>query len=174
MTKADVTELVAVLAAAFPGSQMSPKTVQVYQGLLLDLEPEAAKKAVARLVATSRFLPTIAEIRQAAFELERGPRRLGGEAWGDVVLAIRRVGSYEVPRFADPLTAKCVRMMGWKQLCLSENDAADRARFTELYDGLAEREAKDGAAGEALALPAPPSNDTEERLKSLTAGIGRR
>jgi hypothetical protein len=168
MTKADVTELVAILSAAFPGSSMSERTVEVYEGMLLDLDFEAAKKAVARLVTTSRFLPTIAEIRTAAFELEQGARRLAGEAWGDVLSEIRRTGSYGVPRFVDARTAECVRLMGWRNLCFSESDAADRARFAELYDGLTERAVRDGLAGSGLALPAPRGNPIRSLIGAVT------
>jgi hypothetical protein len=108
-------------------------------------------------MATSKFLPTIAEIRAAAVEMAHGARRLGGEAWGDVGSEIRRVGAYGEPQFTDPVAAECVRLMGWRNLCLGTNDAADRARFVELYDGLAVRARADQVAGEALALPKPQS-----------------
>lgn len=158
MTKSEVAELVAVLSASYPAAPMSERTTMAYESMLADLECAAANAAVARLVQTSKWLPTIAEIRAAAYELAAGPRRLAGEAWGDVLSEIRRTGSYGVPRFVDARTAECVRLMGWRNLCLSENDAADRARFAELYDGLTERAMREGQVSSALALPAPRGN----------------
>lgn len=158
MTKSEVVELVAVLSASYPSASLAERTVLVYEQMLEDLDCSAASAAVARLVQTSKWLPTIAEIRGAAYELAAVPRRLAGEAWGDVLSEIRRTGSYGIPRFVDPRTAECVRLMGWRNLCLSENDAADRARFADLYDGLTERAMREGQVSPALALPAPKGN----------------
>ena len=72
---------------------------------------------------------------------------------GDVLAEIRRTGVYGVPSFADPLVTECVRIMTWRGLCLGENEAADRARFIELYDGLATRWRVDAVAGRALPAP---------------------
>lgn len=155
MKPSEVTELVAILVAAFPRPPIGEKTIEVYERMLADLDRELAHRAVARLIATAKFLPTIAEIRAAATELTLGPRRLGGEAWGDVGAAIREFGRYQAPEFDDPLTAECVRQLGWLTLCDSTNDVADRARFVELYDGLALRQRADAVAGPALALPSP-------------------
>ena len=53
---------------------------------------------------------------------------------------IRRVGSYGLPRFDDPLTDRAVKAMDWKALCASENPATDRAQFRDMYNALAGRE----------------------------------
>ena len=122
--------------------------------MLADLDFELAKRAVTRLIATSKFLPTIAEVRSAATAFELGPVRAGGEAWGDVVAAIRFVGHYGIPKFEDPLVAHCVECLSWRGLCLGENEAADRARFIEMYDAVAERRRTDDVArAEPLRLP---------------------
>lgn len=155
MKESEVTELVAVLVAAFPRPPIAEKTVAIYEQMLRDLAVEVAHRAVARLVATSKWLPTIAEIRAAAVEAQLGARRAGAEAWGDVNDAVRRVGRYGTPKFADPLVAEAVRSLGWLAICDSTNDVADRARFIELYDSLAVRARGDQVAGATLALPKP-------------------
>jgi len=155
MKPSEVSELVAILVSAFPRPPITPQTSQVYESILADLNGEVARKAVARLIATTKWLPTIAEIRAACVETEKGARRAGGEAWGDVGDAVRRFGRYGSPEFSDPITADCVRQMGWLSLCDSTNDTADRARFIELYDELAKRARADEVAGPALTLPAP-------------------
>ena len=172
MTGADVAELVAIMSAAFTRPPMTERTCQVYERMLVDLDREAAHRAVARLVNTSKWLPTIAEIRAAAVELQVGARRAGAEAWGDVVETIRRSGRYRTPEFTDPLVAECVRSLGWLSLCDSTNDTADRARFIELYDSLAERTRRDLVAGESLALP-PPRQPSALKAVPGAALIGR-
>lgn len=144
MSPLEIKKLVAVLVASFPSSKITLDTVGIYERMLADLEYVVANAAVERLLATAKFLPTIAEIREACAALTVGEKRAGGEAWGDVLDAVGRYGAYRVPalnfRFEDPLVAKCVAALGWRELCLSENQQADRARFIELYDRLATTE----------------------------------
>ena len=167
-------ELVAVLMASYPYAKPSPKTYEVYERAILDLDAEVAQFGVSRLIATQKFLPTISDIRAAAVDAQAGHKRLGGEAWGDVGKAIGRFGAYRLPTFEDPLTAEAVRIMGWKELCASSNVTADRARFVELYDGLTSRARTDAAAGESLALPSPKSQGPSRRLQAVPgfAAIG--
>lgn len=174
MTEADVAELFALIAGAFPNSRVTAATGTIYRRMLVDLDREKAHAAVCRLLATAKFMPTIAEIRGAAVDLELGARRAGAEAWGDVGMAVRRFGRYQDPEFTDPLVAECVRSFGWHSLCDSTNDVADRARFVELYDQLSARQRADQVAGERLALPAP-SNAPAGRLRDVSSlTVGRR
>lgn len=155
MTRSEASQLVAMLVAAYAGSaaRVSDETAEVYERMLLGLDAQAAQEAVVRLIRTSKWLPTIAEVLEAATALQSGVLRSGAEAWGDVVSAIRAVGHIGSPRFEDQLVADIVARWGWRQLCLSPNDAADRARFIELYDKLASRARADEVSG--IPLPAP-------------------
>lgn len=141
MTQAETAKLVAVLLAAFPQSRATQQTSQAYERMLGDLDYPAANAAVERLLATARFMPTIAEIRETTLALTVGEQKPGGEAWGVVQRAIGCEGVYRVPgkdfTFRDPVIARCVAALGWEELCNSENLVADRARFVELYDKLA-------------------------------------
>ncbi len=170
MTRVEALKLVAMLVAAYPAAQVSEHTAELYAGMLLDLEFAAAQQAIARLIATEKFLPTVAEIRAMTLDVQRGPRRSALEAWGDVCEQARRKGALERPAFQDPITAECVRLMGWQYICRSSSDAADRARFAELYDTLQDRARADAVAGRAL--PAPSGAETpllEERRAERAA-----
>lgn len=160
MKRSEAAELVMMLLGAYPHAKSTSSTSQIYETMLADLDVARARAAVSRLIATSRFLPTIAEIREAAVESEHGPLRSGADAWLDVVAEIRRIGVYGAPEFDDALTASIVRRWGWRALCDSTNDAADRARFVETYDGLA-RQAR---AVEVAGLALPVAHDVK-RLK---------
>lgn len=141
MTKVEVAKLVQVLLASFPNAQTNVGTSMAYERMLADLDHAEAQAAVERLIATSKWLPTVAEIRETAHTISIGEQRPGGDAWGSVLSAIKAQGSYRKPGidfvFKDPITARCVAALNWEELCLSENQAADRARFIELYDKLA-------------------------------------
>lgn len=142
MTDAECAKLVAVMMGAFPSAKFNAQTSQVYERMLRDLDYRAANAAVERLLATSRFMPTVADVREAALALTSGEIKPGGEAWGEVLRLISRYGArrYDVgwePPIADPATRQTVAALGWVNLCDSENQVADRARFVELYDKLA-------------------------------------
>lgn len=156
MKRREVAQIVATLAAAYPNAQVGEATSSVYERMLLDLDFEVTERAVARLLGTSRFLPTIAEIRGAAADLALGPVRSGAEAWLDVIAEIRRVGQYEAPCFADPLVADIVRKCGWYGLCTDDNLVSDRARFIEAYDAAADRKRQDVASGIPLPVLVAP------------------
>lgn len=147
MNRQEAARIVAVIMHACPSQatridrDRAAGMVDAYEALLADLSYEQCNAAVRILLQTKNWMPSVAEIRAAVVELERGPVRPGGEAWGQVKAAIGRYGSYRTPgtdfTFTDPVTARCVSALGWQTLCLSENEPADRARFIELYDRLA-------------------------------------
>jgi hypothetical protein len=156
MTRAESARLFAVISGAFPHVHVTDDTRDIYVAMLGDLDVKVANEAVRKLLATAKFMPTIAEIRAKAAELVHGPRLNGGEAWGAIVEAIQRVGSYRpAPRFTDPLVGECVKLMGWKNLCLGENDAADRARFIQLYDQLSQQQRTETVSSPGLAQVTP-------------------
>lgn len=140
MTKIEVAEVVAMLMAAYPQARFAEQTSAVYETLLRDLDHKLVQRACMSIIASSRFMPTIAEIRETCVNLKFGRKRPGGDAWGDVTRAIKRYGRDRVPgidfEFDDPLTGHAVTALGWSELCSSDNAVADRARFIELYDGL--------------------------------------
>jgi hypothetical protein len=152
VTAVQAAELVMMILAAYPQNRVtSDVTSKVYENMLADLDAQLARKAVTRLISVSKFMPTVAEIRAAAAELQHGPLRSGGEAWGDVLSEIRRIGIYAAPRFADPIVADLVRRWGWRALCDGHGDA-DRARFIDTYDAIALRARQDVVSG--IPLPA--------------------
>jgi hypothetical protein len=157
MKKSETTEIVMMLLASYPMAKTAEKTPEVYEAMLADLDYATARRAVTRLIATSKWLPTIAEIREACTALSHGPLRAGGEAWQDAMSEVRRVGRYEAPRFADPLVVETMRLWGsWQGFCDSpQDDPGGRARFIELYDQLAARRRADVVSG--IPLPAPRS-----------------
>lgn len=133
MSPTETAKITAVLMLAYPD-----RSFALYERLLADLDYTTTNAAIERLIATSKWPPTIAEIREAALALVDGETRPGGDAWGDVLRAIGRYGNERIPGyhfdFDDPVVAQCVAALQWRELCLSENQVADRARFIELYD----------------------------------------
>ncbi len=136
----NTTSIIRQLVSAYPNTQATVETIAVYDRLLADIAPGDLQTVVDQCIAECKFLPTVAEIRERYGLLTR---RLGepsaAEAWGEVQTEIRRVGYIGTPTFADTVTERVVKMMGWRELCASENAVADRAHFMRMYEQVAER-----------------------------------
>lgn len=174
MKRDEAAQVVATLVGAFANAKFTEINAEIYETMLADLDFEQAKQAVLRLSRRIKFLPTIAEVREEATALQLGAPRTGGEAWGDVVLEIRRIGYVGKPEFSDPIVVDIVRRWGWRQLCCEGSDVADRARFIELYDQLTARHRSNVVTG--IPLPehrASNALSTGGKLLHLTAKIGK-
>lgn len=178
MTPAEAQQVVTLLIAAFPRQlteldhDQQLDTMRVYRKMLADLDFERAEAAVLRLLATARFMPTIAEIRAAVGVVAHGTKRSGAEAWGDVHAAMRKYGSHRTPgvefNFDDPIVVRLVRAFGWYDLCKSENPIADRARFIDAYEKMESTERTEAAVLPGAVTPQLPM--IAELAKKLTRG----
>lgn len=173
MTPSECAKLVGLLMAAFPHSKATPETSEVYEAMMADLDFVVAQKAVHNLLATARFLPTIAEIRGAVVDAQTGPVVPALVAWGAVSKLAATRGADRRPRDLDALTAACVDALGgWRYLCRSEN-FADQKNFCQLYGEL--RDQRRGAAvrGELPAATRPKlAQGPAGGIGGLVGGIG--
>lgn len=156
----DAARIVALLQGAYPRQEFPDSTVEVYAMALVDLDYADVVEAVTRLVQTSRWLPTIAEIRERVAEarLELPDPEM---AWVEVRKAIQRYGVYQpLPPWSCDEVAQAVEIIGWRELCTNPQTAASRARWIEAYRAIrlraVEREMAGGALpGQLLLLPLP-------------------
>jgi hypothetical protein len=144
-----------VLFGTYPNATLERKHIDAYMSAIVDLPADAGSKAVDRLRRTKTFLPSVAEIRSAAADVQLGPQRTGEDAYRIVLEAIRKFGRYAEPRFSDPHITRALGVWGsWVGACNSpEDDPGGRARFIELYESCAGRERLDVVSG--IPLPAP-------------------
>lgn len=121
---------------------------------LKDLDYKVAEAALNKYAATNKWSPSLADIREIATSISMGELPDWGEAWQEVVTAIRRYGSYraaEAIESLSPLTRKAVEYIGgYYHLCASENSTADRANFRDTYSRLVERQKQDAQLPEGL------------------------
>lgn len=123
--------------------------LDIWKQTLCDMDGELLRLAALKIISTSKWFPSVAELREAALSIAAPEhQRTGIEAWGDVVKAIGSVGYYRVPEFDDELVAEVVRSFGWRRLCASEDMVSDRARFIDGYNAMRTR-----LKADALMLP---------------------
>lgn len=123
--------------------------LDIWKQTLSDIDGDLLRLAALKIISTSKWFPSVAELRGAALDIsEPNHCRTGIEAWGDVIKAFHNVGIYSVPKFNDPVVANVVRLLGWQALCASEDQTADRARFIDGYNSILANRRND-----ALMLP---------------------
>ena len=143
MTKAEVAKILTVLAAVYPKFEVDDLKVQVWHEMLGDLDYVTANTAVKKLILENAFPPSIAEVRKAAMEILNPEVMTAAEAWGEVERAVRVYGCYqEIEALASlsPRTAKVVRQIGWREICLNEEPGVVRGQFLKMYQQVQERD----------------------------------
>jgi hypothetical protein len=153
MTPRQADTLLQALAAAYPRHPFSKGTRSLYMAFLVGLDYEAAHNGVKRHIATSKWFPTVAEIRDAA-AAESAPALEADQAWPEVLAAVSRYGRNKTPEFADPMISKAVDAVGWDAICNSTNIGVERAHFLRAFDAIRRRHV-DAARMEGLP-PSPP------------------
>lgn len=139
MKVADITPIIRKLIAAFPHANASTETVGVYVQYLADIPLDHLKVVIDQCIMENEFLPTVHKIRDRYIAMLTPERLSAVDAWGLVLKQFLQVGHTGQPEFDDPVVASVVKGMGWRELCLSENQMADRAHFMKLYEQQADR-----------------------------------
>lgn len=145
MEKQEFATLAAAIRTFYPKENILPnkEAMALWYRELQDLPFPVAEAALRKWVSTNKWSPSIAELRETAATIQHGEIPEWGEAWEKVLKAIKKYGIYSIgPAMAsfDPLTRKAVECIGFRDICMSENIAADRANFRMIYENLAERE----------------------------------
>lgn len=178
-TEKDIAGIVAQLSAAYPNWNVTPFTVEVYYQDLKDIPSEELFMAAqnCRSEAGRKFAPSVGELRGAVMELRRASMNIPSayDAWQEVLRGmLERIG-YDAPEWSNPLVAKAVKSLGWRNLCMSENQTADRARFIQAYEQLMERAEKEQMlipeVREYLEDHGARLLDAPSQIKQLTKGM---
>ena len=145
MTKDEFRVLAKGLKAVYTQPNFLPdaEAIQIWYELLKDLDYATANIAIQKHMVSSKYPPTIADIREQATEVSYGQAPLWSDGWEQVLRAMRLYGSYRLQEALDSmddLTRKAVERLGFKELCMSENIAVDRANFRMVFEQLANRE----------------------------------
>ena len=117
--------------------------MELWYTMLGDIPYNTASLALQKWIATQKWIPKISDIRQSAMDVTGNSIGDWGDGWQEVLDAIRRFGYYrynEAMESMSPITQKCVKRLGWSNLCLSTNQNQDRANFRMMYEEYKENE----------------------------------
>ena len=148
MDKKEFALFASALRTYYPKEKLLPneQAMQLWFSQLQDIPYDVAEVTLNKWVATNKWSPSIADIREQAIEVSYGAGKDWGEAWQDVLRAIRYYGSYqelEALENLDETTRKVVKRLGFRNLCFSEDISVDRANFRMIYEQQAQRDKQD-------------------------------
>lgn len=154
MTRAETAMLLALMAAAWPKFEPDDAKVALWHELFEDTDFRVAQVALKKLMLSSPYPPTIADMRREVLAVTTPPedRITPAEAWG---LVKKCFSKYSINREKEVLerlpgpVADTVRYMGWRELCMSDEGEIVRAQFMRMFDQVATRRRE-----EALLPPA--------------------
>lgn len=162
MNKKEFAIFASALRTYYPKENLLPneQAMQLWFNQLSDIPYKVAEVTLNKWVATNKWSPSIADIREHATSITQGEAKEWGDAWQDVLRAISKYGSYredEALESLDETTRTVVRRLGFRNLCFSEEIQVDRANFRMIYEQQQERDKQDAQL--------PP------RLKALIADM---
>lgn len=172
MTKKQTIELFAIFVAAYPNFDKFKDEAQVesminiWANIFADDDAAIVGMAAKKHIATSKWPPSIAEIRDIMADITHPdiiPPDLAWAAVADLIYSCGEHGPYNIAAELPPLAARVVETISWHTLYelhrgsyAGNRDGMDRVAFMDLY-----KPAYDRARAEA-SCPA-----------SLNAGISR-
>ena len=145
----------AAVKTYYPRDNVLPNTqaMELWYRQLKDIPYPVAEAVLSKWVATNKWSPTIADIRELASETMNGAPDEWGEAWEKVIKAVQRFGVYqknEALASLDDLTRRCAMRVGFVQICMSENVSIERANFRDIYNRELERMKRDTQVPETV------------------------
>lgn len=155
MNKAEFATFAVALKTYYPKEKLLPndKAMELWFYQLNDIPYKVAEVMLNRWAATNKWSPSIADIREQAAELMQGEAKEWGEAWQEVLKAIRFFGTYkeeEALKSLDETTRAVVKRLGYRNLCFSEKLEVDRANFRMIYEQKAARDKQDAQLPQKL------------------------
>ena len=133
------------LKTYFPKDNLLPtdNSMELWYRSLKDIPYRLAEVFLQKWVASEKWSPSIAEIRKGCAEIvtEETPDWAAG--WSEVLKAVGRWGYMQEEQALESMTEitrMTVERLGWKNICMSENEVADRANFRNVYEQIAKKE----------------------------------
>ena len=162
MNKKEFALFASALRTYYPREKLLPneQAMELWFNQLQDIPYKLAELTLNTWVATNKWSPSIADIREKATGLTQGEAKDWGEAWREVLRAINIYGSYqelEALESMDETTRRVVERLGFRNICMSEDIQIDRANFRMIYEQEIQR------AKENAQLP--------QKLKELMASM---
>lgn len=134
MTKHETATMLGYLAAAYPNATVTKETARVFHEVLQGLEHGMVMSACREIVRESAFFPSASEVLRSVARTQGVLSPSSTMAWGEVLEQVRLNGMRTIPEFAHATTAAVVKAIGWRNICMAENQEVLRSNFLRMYE----------------------------------------
>lgn len=164
MTKEEFANGMAFMSNIF-SKDMTAEQVGVWYSFFENDNFESFQKAVRKLAVTSKFFPSIAELKEVMAEDAVG-MLTADQAWDGVLYAVRKYGAWQTEEAMKSLPA-AVQMTvnhlgGFQRICMSEDLEWTRKDFMKAYEVNKNREELNYTTGTLVTIA-----DVVEKKKLL-------
>lgn len=144
----DKTTKAKIIASMFAcyGQGADGVRIATYVSVLGDLPTDILSKVCKKMILTTKFLPSVAEIVSASRSLmgtmdESSRLKTWDEAWQEIQTQINEAFIYEKPKFSRPEIEQAVKRYGWADLCNtpSKDWNTAHAQLREIYKTICAR-----------------------------------
>lgn len=156
MSKIDTLKAISLFSVLYK-QDMTEKRLKMYCTLLEDIDTNTLTLAVFELCKTSKWLPSVAEIRDECrhisdFIADNRDKYIAPiEAWDKTIQAVKHWG-YDrgLSHLEGRIKAAAVPL--WRDICFSDEGRQDilRAHYIKLYEQIQVREDKEARIGKAI------------------------
>ncbi len=139
--------------------------MKIYADELADIPADVLDVTCRRLMRQSKFLPSIAEIIEAAHEVGGSEYASWPEALTEIEKAMQSTPWGHTPQFSRPEIAEAVNAYGWNdlQMTLSANITTVKAQLRNIYEQVCQRRRGKHEGEKVLALMGKRLNQLEGR-----------
>jgi Loader and inhibitor of phage G40P. len=166
MKRAETIKILRLVRTTWPEIELTDETIMVWTWAFDDLSYAEVQSALQVHMRTSPFAPKPADLRKTVAEAvaDTAPWE---DAWTEVTGTVKKYGwvlfadghktyreSLNWPGWSTPEVEAAVKVIGYRNLCLSEEEDANtlRAQFRDSYNNICKRKQTAAQVGDA-ALP---------------------
>ena len=144
MKKEDFIKALKVLSIAY-NKEFDQEQAEIWYSFFANTNYEEFRTAVKNLVATNKYLPSIAEIKEEIANLQMKDIPKAEDEWQEVLMAVRKYGYYRPKEALDSLktyTAYIVNHIGFRNICLADEKQQtwNKKEFIGEYNALKDKE----------------------------------
>lgn len=141
MKKEDFIKALKFLGTAY-NKEFTQDQAEVWYKFFVDDDYELFRQAIKNLIAKQDFSPSISQIKKEMANLQIDIPSAEDE-WQEVLKAVHKFGSYKEQEALDslnPYTAYITRHIGYRNICMAEDQTWNKKEFIGEYEVMKDKE----------------------------------
>ena len=144
MNKQDFVKVLKLLGASY-NKEFDQEQTEVWYSFLKNYQYSELLEATKNIISKSKYLPSIAEIKEEIANLQTKDIPKAEDEWQEVLMAVRKYGYYRPQEALDslkPYTAYITRHIGFMNICnaTEEQQIWNKKEFIGEYNTLKDKE----------------------------------